>query len=468
MKQNRLWIGLGIISVLLVIVVIVLLVSSTARRALNVAAEGSEIQLRETLRSIRGETRVVIIAFDGVGDPLLREVIAEGKMPQVAALLGDQVHDDLFTHAYAVPETISIIPTITMTAWSSIFTGQPQSATGIPGNEWYAREEMKLYAPAAVSVNAYEHTVRVYEEGFLGQIAPVPTLFDLVPLRAHVSPVLMHRGVDVLNVPGPEDIPETFGRVSLGVLEDEPVEHNVFASLDTKAVRNAVRSIEEHGVPDLQVIYVAPLPPGVCALKKRPSGAAVGYIARLPVSDCHSYAPTRASPLSAANRAAEGAQGQPHTNRSKHGDNRNAVCQHQGWLRPKRQRAHGVNKIRGGIKQYQRAHPGRQHIKGIQSVGRKQHWQVEQKDHAVVAHNAARYGCDGQRQATEAKRKQCHQQQRYQPSQWIACQAYTHQHADHQHQQRLQQRLGGGTGGIAQQNAQAWDGRDKILAGDTA
>src|SRR5829696_8402935 len=114
--------------------------------------EGGEKILGEAVRPAHGAPRVIVFALDGVGDGELRQAIASGGMRRVAALLGRETEPRLYEHGWAAPGVLSILPSTTYAAWASVFTGQPAARHGIPGNEWFAREEMRFYAPAPVTV----------------------------------------------------------------------------------------------------------------------------------------------------------------------------------------------------------------------------------------------------------------------------------------------------------------------------
>jgi hypothetical protein len=255
MKKKWVWIAVGVAALLAAGAAVFLLVSDTAREAVGLAAEGGEIQLREPMRPIRGGTRVLLFALDGVGDESLREAVNSGRMPHLARLLGARQDEDMYASAYAVPGALSIIPSTTMAVWASIFTGEPVSRTGVPGNEWYVREEMKFYAPGPNSVEETEHTIRSFTDGFLGNAIRVPTLFERTDLRSHVSLMLIHRGADLVNVPQLSDVARAFGATAAGVVGDEPTDREMYRVLDESSVDHLLRSMEQHGVPDLQVVY---------------------------------------------------------------------------------------------------------------------------------------------------------------------------------------------------------------------
>ncbi|MBA4158491.1 MAG: alkaline phosphatase family protein [Gemmatimonadetes bacterium] len=254
MKQKRVWIIVGI-TVLVISAVAFFVISDTAGEVAKLAAEGGEVQLREPLRPLRGGARVLLIALDGVGDEKLREAARTGLMPHVASLLGADQGGGLYTHAYAVTDALSILPSTTMAAWSSIFTGRPASETGVLGNEWYVREEMRFYAPGPISVDDHQHTLEIYTEDLLGGAIRVPTLYELADVRAHVALAPVHRGADLLTVPSLSDVAEAFGSLATGLASDAPADREIYATLDANSVDQLLETIREHGLPDLQVVY---------------------------------------------------------------------------------------------------------------------------------------------------------------------------------------------------------------------
>jgi hypothetical protein len=255
MKRNWVWVVVGGVVLLLAGAALFVWRSDTAQQALSLAAEGGEIVLREPMNPIRGGTRVLLFALDGVGDEELRNMAASGRMPHLAGLLGARQDEDTYAQAYAVPGTLSILPSTTMAAWASVFTGFPPSQTGVPGNEWFAREELQFYAPGPNSIEETEHTLESYTDGLLGYRVQVPTLFERTNVRSHVSLMPIHRGADLLNVPQLSDVAQAFGATAAGVVGDEPTDRSMYRVLDVNSVDHLLESIERHGLPDLQVVY---------------------------------------------------------------------------------------------------------------------------------------------------------------------------------------------------------------------
>src|ERR1700721_369093 len=121
---------------------------------------------------------VLIFAFDGAGYDQLMEAINSGKAPAMAGMLGKPEGNGLYEHAYSVPNAVTILPSTTIAAWSAIFTGSPTAWNGVSGNEWFAREEKKFYAPAPVSVSEREDNRAMVMDGLVGKAPKSPTLFQ--------------------------------------------------------------------------------------------------------------------------------------------------------------------------------------------------------------------------------------------------------------------------------------------------
>lgn len=258
MKQRSCWrAALLILTILLLAGGVVLASSSNAQRVLYLVSQGGEKQLRDPLRPIRGETRALVIALDGVGANRLDQALDEGRMPHLAGMFGERQNDHLFQHAYAAPETVTLVPSITKAVWPAMFAGQPPAMTGTAGNEWYDRAAMAFRAPAPATVEPYDDFLRIYAGGLFGELVPVSTIFEDLDLRSHVAHLQLHRGADILNLPRAGDIPWILARMLVGVHPDTDSYYGVFAALDEAAADNAIGSMRDHGIPDLQVVYFA-------------------------------------------------------------------------------------------------------------------------------------------------------------------------------------------------------------------
>lgn len=216
---------------------------------------GSEKALRAPLRPARGGSRVLVIALDGVGDGELRRALASGAMPRTAALLGRETAPRVYEHAWAAPGVLSILPSTTYAAWASVFTGEPPARTGVPGNEWFAREEMRFYAPAPVSLTQHEHALEVYTDQLMGRVLRARTVYERADVRSYVSLQPFHRGADLLTVPDPSSYGRMVTEMAGGLTSDETVGQEAYEELDETAAESLVESIGRHGVADLQTVY---------------------------------------------------------------------------------------------------------------------------------------------------------------------------------------------------------------------
>lgn len=221
----------------------------------NLVASGGDRVLREPMRAPREGPKLLLVALDGVGYDELARALRSGRMPHLGGVIGRSSGDD-YEHGVLL-RTLSILPSTTMAAWTSIFTGEPPARTGIPGNEWFVREEGRFYAPAPVTVEDLTHTVEMLTEDLLGRALRVPTLYEQLNRRAFVALAPIYRGADLFVSPAPEAVGGVFLEMAQGITMGESVSREAYSELDEETVENLVEGIEQYGVPDLQVVYLA-------------------------------------------------------------------------------------------------------------------------------------------------------------------------------------------------------------------
>lgn len=270
--------GLGIIALIVGGVVGYLEYSGVSvSEVAELIAEGGENQLREQMRPASSGPRVLVIALDGVGDDELRDAVAGGRAPNMARLLGASTGENgVYEHAYAVPGVLSVLPSTTLAAWSSVFTGRPAGQHGVPGNEWFAREEGRFYAPAPVSITEAGDAVKVYAEDLIGGALRAPTLYERANVRSHVSLSQIHHGADILTTPDVEAFGALASALAEGITDEEEVTQAAYEELDRTAVESLIGSLQKHGIPDLQVVYF----PGVDLYT---------HVAEQPIDDQRNY-----------------------------------------------------------------------------------------------------------------------------------------------------------------------------------
>lgn len=222
----------------------------------ELVAQGGEKVLRQPIRPPRAGPRVLILALDGVGQEMLHQAITSGRLPHLSAVLGRaQADSGLYEHGWSQPGVLSILPSTTYAAWASLFTGAPSGQTGVPGNEWFAREERRFYAPAPVSVTQHEDALQVYTDQLMGRVLKVSTVYEQADVRSYVSLQAYHRGADLLTVPEPKSYGAIIGEAARGLTGDDSPSQEAYEALDVQAVRSLLGTIGERGVADLQVIY---------------------------------------------------------------------------------------------------------------------------------------------------------------------------------------------------------------------
>ncbi|MGE0682708.1 MAG: alkaline phosphatase family protein [Candidatus Binatia bacterium] len=202
---------------------------------------------------------MLIFALDGVGYTELMQAIRSGKSPHLQAILGTEQQEGRFAYGYSVPNTLSILPSTTVAAWSSIFTGEPPGRTGVPGNEWFVREQQQFVAPAPVSIAEMDDFRKMLTEGLVGNALQTPTLYELVGLRSHVSLSQIYRGATLFTSVEPTAFVDLMLKFATGVVSGVEVNKDLYASIDLESVTKLIAALQEHGVPSLQVVYL----PGV-------------------------------------------------------------------------------------------------------------------------------------------------------------------------------------------------------------
>ncbi len=217
---------------------------------------GGEEQGRRLSRTQGGESpHVLIFALDGVGYDQMMEALRSGEKPWMSTLLGAERQGGVFEHGYAVPDAVSILPSATVPAWSSIFTGQPPARTGVPGNEWFEREGRRLLAPTPTSVQETDDARLALSDDLVGKAIQVPTLFEQVG-GSSVSLNYVRRGAGLFITPSAPVLLAFAAEFKAGKFEGAAsLQKNGYAELDLNSVPKVVDAINRHGVPALQVVY---------------------------------------------------------------------------------------------------------------------------------------------------------------------------------------------------------------------
>ena len=237
------------------VAVILILQWSCALIFRSLRTSGQEQLKPVTTATVKDGPRIIIFALDGAGPNQLMQAIQSGKAPHIAGLLGKEKGSGLFEHAYAAPHASSILPSSTIAAWAAIFTGKPPALNGVTGDEWFVRETATFYAPVPISILDTSDVTKVVNDDLLGKTLKVPTLYELLGRRSHVSLLYVHHGATLYTTVGPSSFADVVGRLIKGTMEGEDPENSLSAGLDLNSVQKLTEAIDEQGVPDLQVVY---------------------------------------------------------------------------------------------------------------------------------------------------------------------------------------------------------------------
>jgi len=220
----------------------------------NIARGGAE-RVNPNPPVAASKSHILIFALDGAGYDQLMLSIRSGKVNRLKEFLGAEGMNGVFEHGYSVPDTISILPSTTVAAWSSVFTGQPPAYTGVTGNEWFVREQMQFYAPAPVSIADTSDTQKMITEDLVGKMLQVPTLYELVGLHSNVSLSQVYRGATVYTTLEPSAIVDMTAAFLKGVVGAQSIRREIYANIDQDSVTKLIAEISDKGLPDLQVVY---------------------------------------------------------------------------------------------------------------------------------------------------------------------------------------------------------------------
>jgi Type I phosphodiesterase / nucleotide pyrophosphatase len=246
----------------------------------KMVAQGGGKQVAEIPRQTEPGPYVLILAFDGVGYHQLNDALHSGKALNLAGMLGADKGGGVYENAYSAPNAISILPSTTMAAWSAIFTGTPTAYNGVPGNEWFVREQMTFYAPAPVSIEDTDDVYKTLTDGLVGNALRTPTLYEQAGVKSAVSLNAVYRGADYFTTIDPTAVVGVMGDFLKGTFTGSDDKQDVYVKLDQASVPTVLDSMTKHGMPKLQTVYF----PGIDLYTHLADDALnmeVGYIERI-------------------------------------------------------------------------------------------------------------------------------------------------------------------------------------------
>lgn len=220
---------------------------------------GEERDLREAHPEVpvpEGAPTVLLLALDGVPRAVLYDALRGGRMPELATLLGGA---DL-RHAHLEETMLSTLPSSTLAAWATIFTGEPPAQHGVVGNEYFARETRTFAAPAPVSLTTIEPVLLTYADSYADDLLAVPTIYErfrqVEPrFTAWVSGSQFHRGADRLLLAERSTV-VTAVTAFAAPGDDDAQSMEAYAALDRECVETVIEALAEGTAPRLLTLYL--------------------------------------------------------------------------------------------------------------------------------------------------------------------------------------------------------------------
>lgn len=187
--------------------------------------------------------RAVIIDVDGIRRDTFEQVYRDGRLPNFQRI---------FARALWFDNASSVLPTVTMPAQASIFTGTQPARHGVPGNQWFDRSTGRLidYMTPGGLACAYGVTVRGVAgcSGGLGNgHLLAPTIYEAAAQAGLTSAVYFSEYWKGAARAAPPTITEM-----LGFLAGSPVDYRAF---DSEMAGRAIADLKSRGLPSLVTLY---------------------------------------------------------------------------------------------------------------------------------------------------------------------------------------------------------------------
>lgn len=204
------------------------------------------------------ERTLLLFALDGVNRSLLYDMLHQGELPVLASLLGSE--GETFPHAHFDDRLLSTLPSSTLAAWATVFTGVPPAQHGVTGNEFFIREKRLFAAPAPVSIIDPEPVIETYTKGYANALLAAPTVYELLrerrpSLSSWVSMSQFYRGATRLLLADRTVVADAFRALLSDTLGSaEPT--GIYAELDEEVIDTLCDTLERDPAPHVITVYL--------------------------------------------------------------------------------------------------------------------------------------------------------------------------------------------------------------------
>ena len=231
-------------------------------KAVHLVMSGDDHHLRTRPDGARASSPqappLMVLALDGISRRQLYEMVRAGSLPNLAALLGG----DGLAHAYFDDTLLSTMPSTTMAAWVTAFTGVVPAEHGVTGNEYFVRETRTFACPSPVSFKSAEPTLAIYADHYLDKLFTTPTVYER--MRAKDPDLLiwiaMHqvtRGADELLLARRTVLVNAFGDYLESFIDKVKAKRDLFATLDTATIDAVIDRLADGPLPDVLTLYLS-------------------------------------------------------------------------------------------------------------------------------------------------------------------------------------------------------------------
>lgn len=222
---------------------------------------------------------LLVVALDGVERALLYRMLRAGELPGFARLLGDDPwpagepgagtrHAPRFEDAHFDDTILATLPSSTMVAWTTLFTGSTPAQHGVTGNEYFIREHRRFAAPVPVTFADATPTLACFtSDAYCSGLIEAPTVYERMRERdphvlIWVAMQHVHRGADVLLLAERTAFVNAFeGAVKKFVQENTEgkASRDVYRALDEQVVRVVIDEVDHEGgtLPDVLTVYLS-------------------------------------------------------------------------------------------------------------------------------------------------------------------------------------------------------------------
>ena len=246
----------------IVVWIVVITCACISGRAVHLVMSGDDHHLRTrpdgTPASSPGSPPLLVLALDGISRGQLYEMVRAGELPHLAELLGG----DHLTHAYFDDTLLSTLPSTTMAAWVTAFTGVTPAEHGVTGNEYFVRETRTFACPSPVSFHDTGPTLAIYADDYMDKLFTSQTVYERMrakdpDLLIWVAMNQVSRGADDLLLASRKILVDAFGDYLESFIDEKKAKRDMFATLDTATITGVIDRLANGPLPDVLTIYLS-------------------------------------------------------------------------------------------------------------------------------------------------------------------------------------------------------------------